>query len=272
VKHFQDIEQPACPVIGLADEYRPGFTDPIHSHQRSQLLYASRGVMWVMVPSAHFCVPPQRALWIPGGTLHEVHCRGEVSLRTLYFDDSTALPGSGCRIIETSAFLRALIVEVVSFGGSYPAGGRESRISQLLTDEIKTMPTAPFLVPLPDAPRLLRVCRAFLADPADRRGLDAWAGLAGMGRRTLTRQFKAATGMGLGAWSQQARLMEALALMASGHSVTEVAFTLGYESPSAFTAMFRRCFGTPPSRYRCLATPGSAPASAHPSASATGPG
>jgi AraC-like DNA-binding protein len=55
--------------------------------------------------------------------------------------------------------------------------------------------------------------------------------------------------MGLGAWRRQARLMEALSLLATGLPVTEVAFTLGYESPSAFTAMFHRFFGAPPSRY-----------------------
>ncbi|MGH8125974.1 MAG: helix-turn-helix domain-containing protein, partial [Rhodanobacteraceae bacterium] len=31
--------------------------------------------------------------------------------------------------------------------------------------------------------------------------------------------------------------------------VTSVAFDVGYESPSAFTAMFRRAFGEPPSIY-----------------------
>jgi len=31
--------------------------------------------------------------------------------------------------------------------------------------------------------------------------------------------------------------------------VTGIAFDLGYESPSAFTAMFRRTLGTSPTRY-----------------------
>jgi AraC-like DNA-binding protein len=205
--------------------------------------------MSVQVASAHFCVPPQRALWIPGGVPHEVSCRGAVSLRTLYFAEGSGPLARQCRVLETSVFLRALIVEVVSFGAGYAPGSRESRIAALLMDEIKAMPAAPFVVPLPDDPRLLRVCRTLLADPADPRDLDAWAGLAGLGRRSFTRLFKRATGMGLGAWRQQARLMVALSLLASGLTVTEVAFSLGYESPSAFTAMFRRFFGAPPSRY-----------------------
>jgi len=251
MKRFSEIEHSTCPVIGLADEYRPGFTDHVHSHHRAQLLYASKGVMSVVVPSAHFVVPPLRALWIPSGMPHEVSCRGQVSLRTLYFAGSACLPDSFCRVIEASNFLRALVEEVVSFGANYSAGGREKRIADLLIDEIKIMPTAPYRVPMPDDLRLRRVCLALLENPADTRDLDAWAAVAGMSRRTFTRLFKNATGMGLATWRQQARLIEALSLLATGRPVTVVAFSLGYESPSAFTAMFHRFFGVPPSKY-CL--------------------
>ena len=70
-----------------------------------------------------------------------------------------------------------------------------------------------------------------------------------MGRRTFTRAFKQETGMGLAVWRQQVRLMEALSRLASGESVTQVAFEVGYDSPSGFSAMFRRAFGVPPSQY-----------------------
>jgi AraC-like DNA-binding protein len=45
------------------------------------------------------------------------------------------------------------------------------------------------------------------------------------------------------------RLLEALARLACGQAVTGIAFDVGYESPSAFTAAFQRAFGVPPSRY-----------------------
>jgi transcriptional regulator GlxA family with amidase domain len=102
---------------------------------------------------------------------------------------------------------------------------------------------------MPADSRLLRVCQAILDDPADPRDIDDWANLASMGRRTFTRLFKQQTGMGLATWRQQVRLMEALSLLASGVSVTNVAYDVGYESPSAFTAMFHRSFGVPPSQY-----------------------
>jgi AraC-like DNA-binding protein len=57
--------------------------------------------------------------------------------------------------------------------------------------------------------------------------------------------------MGLAVWRQQARLMEALSRLASGQSITAVALDVGYESPSAFTAMFHRNFGVPRASTNC---------------------
>lgn len=151
--------------------------------------------------------------------------------------------------MEISEFLRALIIEVVSFDRHLVAGEREIKIADLLITELRAMPTAPFSVLMPSDPRLLRVCKAITDDPSDQRDLDAWASYAAMGRRTFTRMFREETGMGLTTWKQQVRLMEAISLLDSGHSVTDIAFTLGYESVSAFIAMFRRFFGTSPTRY-----------------------
>ena len=55
--------------------------------------------------------------------------------------------------------------------------------------------------------------------------------------------------MSFQAWRQQRRLLRALELLATGADVTTVALELGYDNPSAFIAMFRRCLGTTPARY-----------------------
>jgi len=237
------------PVRGLTDEYGAGFVDPMHAHDWIQVLYACSGVMSVVTPSTSFVVPPQRALWLPAGQRHEVSCRGPVSLRTLYVDPALYPDPPPCRVIEVSDFLKALILKTVSFGADYDPQGHAGRVVTVLLDEIAAMPVAPYGVVMPGDARLLRVCRAILAHPADNRDVDDWARVAGMGRRTFTRAFKRETGMGLAVWRQQVRLMEALSLMAAGRPVTTIAFDVGYDSPSAFTAMFRRAYGVPPSLY-----------------------
>src|SRR5258707_2651994 len=245
-----DIDRIPRPVIALTDEYPAGFIDPPHAHRRAQLLFATAGVMSVITDGGSYVIPPQRAVWLPAGTEHEVYCRVNVSLRTLYFESNICqtLPARSL-VMEISDFLRALILEVVKFRAEYDVEGREGRIVQLILDEIQMMPQAPFHAPMPRDERLVKVCRAILADPAREGTLDDCARLAGIGRRTLTRTFRADTGMSFAAWRQQARLLQALSLLATGRSVTAVAYDVGYDSPSAFTASFHRTFGSAPSQY-----------------------
>ena len=249
MKHSEDVLIGDRPVHALRDEYPAGFTDPMHRHDHVQILYASSGVMSVRTPGLSFVVPPQRALWLPVGMPHEVACRGPVSLRTLYLHAALDAGARGCRVFEVSPLVRALILETVEFEPLWDRDGRAGRIVRLLLDEIALMPDAPYQVTMPADPRLLRVCGAILADPTDARDIDDWARLAGMGRRTFTRAFRRETGMGLAVWRQQVRLMEAISRLASGTPITQVAFDVGYDSASGFSALFRRAFGEPPSRY-----------------------
>ena len=249
MKSTMEFDESDRPIIGLEDEYEAGFVDPPHRHGRAQLLYASAGVMSVITARANFVIPPQRAIWIPANVEHEVACRGEVSLRTLYFSESRP-PQGECRVIEVSELLRALIVEVAKLGGFYELTARNQRLIDLLAVELGSMPIADFHVPMPHDYRLDRVCRVILDEPAEQHDLNALAGVAGMSRRTFTRAFRAELGMSLAIWRQQVRLMRALTLLSEGQPVTTVAFDVGYESASAFTAMFHRSFGVPPSQYQ----------------------
>lgn len=244
---YQDVPRP---VAALADDYPPGYLDPPHSHARGQLVYSTTGVMIVTTEQASFVVPPQRAVWVPGGVVHEAYCRGQVSCRTLYIDES-ALSGvpHASRVIEVSDLLRELIVEATRMPVEYDEAGRDGRVMRLILDEIVAAQSAPLHVPMPQHPRLVRICQAILQDPAQTDVLDDWADAAGMGRRTFTRAFRKETGMSFAAWRQNVRLMEALSRLATGQSVTRVAFDVGYNSPSAFTAMFRRTFGVAPTHY-----------------------
>lgn len=233
-------------VSVASHEFGNGFKDSMHSHDSGQLLYARSGVMSVIADMTSLMLPPHRAIWLPAGTRHELYCRGPVSLRTIYIhpDLDTVMPG--CCVIEVTDFLKALILEVVAFGGDHDAGERETAITGLLRREIPRMAQAPFRIPMPSDPRLNRVCTALLKEPSAQQGIDTWASVAGMSRRSFTRAFRRETGMSLAAWRQQLRLMEALALLGMGQSVTSVAFDTGYGSTSAFCAMFARTFGTSP--------------------------
>ncbi len=57
------------------------------------------------------------------------------------------------------------------------------------------------------------------------------------------------TGLTFGAWRKRLLLQEAIDRLGRGHSVTRVAFDLGYQSLSAFVEMCRQWLGTSPGQY-----------------------
>jgi AraC-like DNA-binding protein len=102
---------------------------------------------------------------------------------------------------------------------------------------------------MPHDRRLMKIARALLDNPADQRSLSDWAHEVGAGTRTLSRLFPQETGMRFRNWQQQVRLLEALRLLAAGNPVTNVAFDVGYDSPSAFVSMFKQALGKTPGQY-----------------------
>jgi AraC-like DNA-binding protein len=238
------------PLEGLAHEYAPGDQIPLHQHPFAQLLYASSGVMTVTTEHGTWVVPAERAVWVPTRVGHAIRMTGRVSMRTIYLSDALGpLAGGACCVVQVSALLRESILRAVDFAQPYRADGPEARLVAVIADEIRAAPVAPLHLPLPSDPRARRVADALRTDPGDPRTLAEWARVAGASARTLERLFERETKLAFAAWRQQARLLRGLEQLAAGEPVTSVALDLGYETPSAFIAMFRRALGTSPGRY-----------------------
>lgn len=86
MKRSADLPFDIRPVIALADDYPAGYVDKWHSHSRSQLCFARSGVMSLVTEQTSFVLPPNRAVWLPAGMLHQVACLGPVSVQVLYVD------------------------------------------------------------------------------------------------------------------------------------------------------------------------------------------
>jgi AraC-like DNA-binding protein len=56
--------------------------------------------------------------------------------------------------------------------------------------------------------------------------------------------------MAFGEWRQRLRLVRAFSLLREGMPVQNVASEMGYRTPSAFIAMFKRMTGSTPEEFR----------------------
>ncbi|MDP6876891.1 MAG: AraC family transcriptional regulator, partial [Alphaproteobacteria bacterium] len=193
--------------------------------------------------------PRDSAVYIPAGTHHSVSMHGSVEMRTLYIDttvrdDSSRTLG----VVAVSTLLRELILALSEEPTGYDPDSRGGLIAQMIDLEISRARELSLNVPLPKDARLQRLCAQLLADPSDRRSLEAWADVAGASTRTLARLFARDMGMSFNHWRQRIRFHNALEALSCGEPISRVARQHGYRSASAFSAAFGKVMGVPPSK------------------------
>lgn len=204
--------------------------------------------MHLQTKQSTWIVPSRRAVWIPAGLIHHVVMSGSVMMRTLYFHPSMKVfePGE-CMAVNVSNLMHELIIHVCEQGIVTPNSIQNRSLIQLVTFQSKNMSVEPLMLPMPDDETALRVANSLLHDPSTALSSLAKANLVSL--RTLQRVFAIETGMSIGRWRSQARLLSSLPMLEEGRQVTDVSMALGFESLSAFISAFRKFFGVTPSKY-----------------------
>jgi len=213
-----------------------------HWHEQHQIVYAGQGVLSVTTDAGSWIAPANRAIWVPGGTVHQHRAYGHTALHTIGLTENPlALERPSALVV--SPLLRELIL---TFTGPLEESAERDRLYAVLLDQLKRSPQRPTYLPTPSDPRLAALCDLLHKDPADNRTLTELGAQVGASERTLSRLCRSDLGMTFPQWRTQLRLHTALRLLAAGESVTRVAHHCGWTSTSAFIDTFRRSFGHTP--------------------------
>lgn len=245
------MQDPARPILPHSRRLGAGMAVEPHAHPRGQLLWAAQGVLRVFAEDSVWIVPPSHAVWIPGGTRHHVLTETEAELRNLYVDASRPLRldvhgHAHCSVLLLTPLMRELILRLATSPTTgYPDAALQ-RLAEVALDEIGSLAEAPLSLPGGRDARLTRLTQHLGRQPGDGRPLTALARLAGASPRTLERLFRKETGLTFRQWRSRLRLLNAIEQLHLGRSSTEIAWSLGYSSPSAFVAAFRARFGRTP--------------------------
>lgn len=242
---YQNLPQA---VGAMSKVFADGYVIPLHQHQRDQLLFGISGIMRLRTKREAWIVPRDSAVYIPAGTRHSVSMHGNVDMRTLYIDTKAADRPDALCVVAVSNLLRELIMALSEEPMAYEPESRGALIARLIDLEIGHARELSLSVPLPTDARLQRLCAELLADPSDRRTLDAWSEVAGASTRTLARLFESDLGMSFNSWRQRIRFHNALEALSRGEPISRIARQHGYQSASAFSSAFRKVMGAPPSK------------------------
>jgi AraC-like DNA-binding protein len=213
-----------------------------HEHPWGELIYVLRGVVVLHLLESSWLIPPNYCFWIPGGVWHR---GGPIGSCDICFwrgpEKSVAtLPTEPCLLDisrQKTQFLRPF--------------SPERKVSP--KDAVSLLEDAEALeFPLryPRTKRMQQITDQFVVAPSTTSNIEACSAQAGMSRRTFTRQFRQETGASVGSWVQRLKCMQARQLLQKDLPIDYISQFLGYRSPSAFVAMFRREMRSTPGTYK----------------------
>ncbi|WP_162932955.1 helix-turn-helix domain-containing protein [Roseovarius sp. EL26] len=232
-------------IVGLSSAYATGTVIAPHAHRAHQIVHAISGTMRVMAQGRMWFVPPGRALWIPAQMQHAIECIGPVEMRTAYLSEAYPTAHSEVLVLSVSPLMREVLVRLADQADE----ALDLMLAQVLIAEIKHGTLEPLSLPIPNNPRIAKLARQMQTDPADQTPLTTWANQLGYSERSLIRYIRAETGMTFRELRRQTRIMVALDKLSAGQSVTETAFDVGFETPSAFIHAFRILMGQTPRQF-----------------------
>jgi AraC-like DNA-binding protein len=209
--------------------------------------YAVTGVIEASVEGQRFLCPPHYATWIPANALHSCHTMQNVKFVSIHIQPElcAAMPGSACTL-ALSPLIKAILADFAARDIAVPEADEDVRLAMVLVDQLKKAPQRPSYLPVSDDVMVRAVTDGLRENPRSRRSLAQWAEILDTTERTLSRRFQGCLDLSFNEWRQRMKLVAALSMIEEGKNVQEISGDLGYNSPSAFIAMFRRQTGASP--------------------------
>jgi AraC-like DNA-binding protein len=237
-------------TYGFASDDLAGFEVEPHQHIKGQVLFVQRGGLICEVDGGMWMVPPSSAVWIPGGAQHLIKVTGALEGYGAFIVPEVAakLPLTTCAISVTP-LLRELLIRSARLPLLYDDRGANMHMTAVLLNELATAKVENLHLPMPTDLRLRRIIQMMIDTPENRGTVETWAEKAGMSCRSLERLVRRQTGMSLGRWRQQLRIVLAVKWLAGGATIQQVANDLGYADTPSFITMFRKALGRSPGRY-----------------------
>lgn len=238
------------PVYAYAQSYADGYIEVTHEHDRIQLLHTLSGVIHVTTVEGIWVIPPLKGIWIPENKKHSIKIFGQVEARGIFIEPfARADFNTQCGVVAIPKLLSELINDAVNIKNEVLPHTRNERLLELILDEVRFLEEVPFQLPEAQSELLKEICRNIRKDLSRSNQLEVIAQQYHLSTKTLSRLFQKELNMNFSVWLRQAKLLKALTDLEMKKPILNIALELGYESPSAFSYMFKREMGLTPTEY-----------------------
>lgn len=230
-----------------------------HAHDKYQIVYTLLGTIHIQVEGTSYFVPEKHIAWIPSQLAHEISSNNrQVSLVIFYL----LLDGIAEKDVRRQFSIyntNEMIVENLKFiatSGPLIDGEQTPELFHFALAFFRLLPS---IVPeseillktlvIPNDPRLIPILDYMKAHINENLTIERVAREHGLSVRNLSRLFNA-SGIRFSNYMNHQRIVRAIEMLADGEmTMKQVAYEVGFSTPSHFDRVFKQLTGMTPGLY-----------------------
>jgi AraC-like DNA-binding protein len=226
-----------------------------HTHKKGQLIYAEHGIMRLYTEEKIYYIPSYHAAWIPAGILHMVATESaNIIFRTLYLDYTDLKDPfyKKVSVFYVSLLLREMILYTERFKLDDAVTMHETSFLEAVKQLLAKQSDQSIALQLPttEHPQLDAITGYMEAHLEDKLKAGDIASQFGMSERTMSRLFQKEFNMPFIQYFKLLRMVHAVEMLVlPGRNVSDVAYSVGYESLSTFSNNFNEIMGVRPNLF-----------------------
>lgn len=219
---------------------------PLHTHTKGQLSYVEGGIAYITIDFKTYVVPAHHYFWIPKGIPHilRIGHSGTV-LRSIYFyatNDRADPFYTRLGIYPASE----LLIQMINFTERWDGKmvNRKDDNFEFLVALKNVLPrlnnkALPIILPITEDERMLKILKYLERNIAVSITLKELSDKFGMSERSMSRLFQANLHVSFLQYLKTLRMIKALELiLKTNKTLSEIAFSVGYDTLGAFSNTF----------------------------------
>ncbi|MDN6279719.1 MAG: AraC family transcriptional regulator [Psychroflexus sp.] len=231
---------------------------PMHSHDKHQMAYVEGGVAFLNTAKNSYFFPARHFIWIPAGLEHHVTSRTSVKMAHNFFfprhlfPENHRLQRGG--IFPVTNLLKEMIYHTKEWKGDIVAEDQSEYEFLIALRNIVlevTKNPLPLVLPTTKNERLRPVLIYIHQNIEQALSLEKVAEEFGYSSRTLSRLFQKIIETSFLQYVKLSRMIKSMELLLQTDlSVSEIAYSTGYGSLSAFSYAFHQILSRSPNEFR----------------------
>lgn len=231
----------------------------LHAHNKGQLLLVFGGIAYLQTDTANYYIPSRHYIWIPKGQYHRILFKTkDLYIQNIYFVDEADLEHPFYQelgIYPVSPLLYEMLQFTMGWEGDFFVGTWRYEflltMKHLLSNE--NLKRFSLQLPTTEDKKTLDIIQYLRDNIQETIKLPEVAQLFGLSVRSLTRLFQQKLQISFLQYLKMLRIIHSIELMRdSDMNITEIAYSTGYSSLSAFSYVFHQLTNMRPKDFQTM--------------------